>query len=236
MASYSLRKFSLEQALAMTRRVGLDAICLKSFHLPLELTVEQIGDSIAPAEKAGILAYGGGVITMKNAAAVDRAFEYARTAGMSRIVCSPDPSVLPLVDEKVREYDIAVCIHNHGPGDAHWATPEVAYPKIAHLDPRVGLCHDIGHTTRYGADPIVATRKCADRILDVHFKDVTKAAKEGHAIACGRGVIDIPALLRAMIEVGYDGYLAFEYEREPDDPLPGLAESVGYVRGVLDVL
>jgi len=121
-------------------------------------------------------------------------------------------------------------------GDRLFPTPEAAYERAKQLDKRVGLCHDIGHTLRYGADPVATTRKCADRLLDVHLKDVTEATRRGHATPCGRGVIDLPGVLRALIEIGYTGYVSFEYEADPSDPLPGLAESVGYVRGVLDAI
>jgi inosose dehydratase len=236
LASYTLRKFDLDQTLAMTRRVGLEAICLKSFHLPLDATPDQIAAARAKVKDAGIFLYGGGVIGMKDEAQVNQAFEYAKAAGMVKIIAAPTPDVLPLVNQKVQQYDIEVCIHNHGPGDKIFPTPMSAYEKIQGLDKRVGLCHDIGHTTRYGEDPIEATRKCADRLLDVHFKDVTEATAKGRATPCGRGVIDLPGMIRTLIEIGYSGYIAFEYEESPDDPLPGLAESVGYVRGVLDAL
>ena len=236
LASYTLRKFDLDQTLAMTNRVGMKAVCLKAFHLPLEATPDEIAAAVAKVKEAGILLYGGGVIGMKNEEQVNQAFEYVKAAGMIRIVAAPTPEMLPLIDKKVGQYDVQVCIHNHGPGDKHFPTPTVAYEKIKGLDKRVGLCHDVGHTVRYGEDAIAATEKCADRLFDVHIKDVTEATKKGRAIACGRGVIDIPALLRALIKIGYSGFVAFEYESQPDDPLPGLAESVGYVRGVLDTL
>ena len=114
--------------------------------------------------------------------------------------------------------------------------PLTAHEKIKDLDKRIGFCHDVGHTVRYGEDAIVATEECADRILDVHMKDVTEATKSGHATPCGRGIIDIPALLRTLIKIGYSGFLAFEYEEDANDPLPGLAESVGYICGVLDTI
>jgi sugar phosphate isomerase/epimerase len=104
------------------------------------------------------------------------------------------------------------------------------------LDRRIGICHDVGHTVRYGADPIAMTEQCGDRIYDVHIKDVTSADKRGESIACGRGVIDLPKLVRTFIKVGFKGYLAFEYESEADDPLPGLVESIGYINGVMDSL
>ena len=236
LASYTLRKFDLDQTLAMTRRLDLKVICLKSFHLKLDATPEEIDAAATKVKDAGIVLYGGGVIGMKTDEQVDQAFEYAKAAGMAKIVAAPVAETLERINEKVQQYDIEVCIHNHGPGDNHFPIPSVAYEQIKGFDKRLGICHDVGHTVRYGKCPIEETKKCADRILDVHFKDVTEASKAGKATPCGRGVIDLPALIRTLVEIGYSGYASFEYEESPDDPMPGLAESVGYVRGVLDTL
>jgi sugar phosphate isomerase/epimerase len=236
LASYTLRKFDLETALAMTQRVGLSAICLKSFHLPLDADAEQMAAATEKIKQAGVQLYGGGVIGMNNQQQVDQAFEYAKAAGMAKIIAAPHPDMLARINDKVQQYDIEVCIHNHGPGDRHFPTPKAAYDLIRELDRRVGLCHDIGHTLRYGEDPIAQTEQCADRLLDVHLKDVTAASKDGHAIACGRGVIDLPQMIRTLVSIGYQGFASFEYEAHADDPLPGLAESVGYIRGVMDAL
>ncbi len=236
LASYTLRTFDLDKTLAVTNRVDLKAICLKSFHLPLDSSPDEIAAVAAKVKASGLLLYGGGVIGMKNEEQVHQAFEYAKAAKMIRIIAAPTPEMLPLINEKVQQYDIQVCIHNHGPGDKHFPTPTAAYEKIKGLDKRIGLCHDVGHTVRYGEDAVAATEKCADRLFDIHMKDVTAATKQGRATPCGRGVIDIPALLGVLIKIGYSGFLAFEYEGQPADPLPGLAESVGYVRGVLDTI
>jgi len=173
------------------------------------------------------------VIGMRDAKAVDQAFDYAKAAGMKTIVGVPEPKLLPLVDKKVKEYDIAVAIHNHGPGDKTYPSPESAYEKIKDLDKRIGLCMDIGHTVRYGECPIRDARRFADRLLDIHLKDVSEASKKGYTVEIGRGIIDIPAFLRALVEIKYSRVASFEYEKDPDDPLAGLAESVGYVKGVL---
>ncbi|HUW19106.1 MAG TPA: sugar phosphate isomerase/epimerase [Sedimentisphaerales bacterium] len=233
LASYTLRKFNLEQTLAMTQRVGLKYICLKSFHLPLDSTVSQIHKAAAKVKGAGLQLYGGGVIYMKTEAEVNRAFDYARDAGMTTIVGVPAHELLPLVNAKVRKYDIAVAIHNHGPGDKLYPTPGSVYERIKGLDRRIGLCIDVGHTQRAGVDPAEAAQKFADRLLDVHMKDVSAPTAEGQTVEMGRGVIDVPRFLRTLLEIGYAGILAFEYEKDAQDPLPGLAESVGYVRGVL---
>jgi sugar phosphate isomerase/epimerase len=236
LASYTLRNFKLPETIAMTVRVGLDAICLKSMHLPLDAPVDRIQADVAEVRKAGLELYGGGVIQMGNEAEVNQAFEYAKAAGMTKIIGVPAPDMLPLVNDKVQQYDIAVCIHNHGPGDNVYTTPDMAYERIKSLDKRIGLCHDVGHTVRVGKDPAAISEQCADRLLDVHIKDVTAATAAGHSTPCGRGVIDLPRLLRTFIKIGYTGFLAFEYEEQPNDPLAGLAESVGYIRGVLDTL
>ncbi|MHB0960154.1 MAG: sugar phosphate isomerase/epimerase family protein [Pirellulaceae bacterium] len=236
LASYTLRNFNLDTTLAMTRRVGLDAICLKSMHLPLDATLVQIQAAAVQVQQTGLLLYGGGVIQMNHEAEVNQAFEYAKAAGMSKIIGVPAPDMLPLVNDKVQQYNIEVCIHNHGPGDDVYPTPDLAYERIKSLDKRIGLCHDVGHTVRLGKDPAALSEQCADRLLDVHIKDVTSTTAQGHSTPCGRGVIDLPRLLRTFLKIGYGGFLAFEYEEQPDDPLPGLAESVGYIRGVLETL
>ena len=49
----------------------------------------------------------------------------------------------------------------------------------------------------------------------------------------GAGKLDIRGMLRALIDVNYQGVVAFEYEKTAGNPVTGLAESVGYVRGLL---
>jgi inosose dehydratase len=236
LASYTLRKFDLDQTLAMTKRVGLKYIAFKSFHLPLDSSPDHIKEVVRKVKDAGLELYGGGVIYMKNEDEVRHAFEYAKAAGMGTIIGVPAHDLLPLVDRIVKQYDIRVAIHNHGPGDKVYPTPASAYEKIKDLDGRIGLCNDIGHTCRSGVDPALSAEKYADRLHDVHVKDVSAAVRQGHTVEVGRGVIDIPKFLRTLVKINYAGIVSFEYEKDENDPLPGLAESVGYVRGVLAAL
>jgi len=236
LASYTLRAFDLDQVIVMTRRVGLERIVLKSMHLPLESPEAAIRAAAEKVRAAGLDLYGCGVVYMTNAAETEQAFRYARAAGMKMIIGAPDPEILDLVDRKIKEYGVAVAIHNHGPDNNRYPTPVDAYALIKGLDPRFGLCIDIGHTLRAGMDPSEAAERCADRLLDVHIKDVTTASKEGEAVEIGRGVIDIPKFVRTLGRLKYGGTLSFEYEKDEQDPLPGLSESVGYVRGVMAAL
>ena len=236
LASYTLRKFDLDKTLEMTKRVGLKHIAFKDFHLALDSSPAQIEEVVAKVKDARLNLYGGGVIYMRNEQQVHQAFAYAKAAGMKVIIGVPQPDLLPLVNQKVKEYDIKVAIHNHGPTDKVYPVPATAYEKIKDLDERIGLCNDIGHTIRAGVDPSVSIKKYADRLHDVHIKDVTAANAKGGAVEVGRGVIDIPRVLWTLMEIGYAGMVSFEYEKDADDPLPGLAESVGYTKGALAVL
>lgn len=234
LASYTCRKFDQAQTIAMAKRVGMGYMCFKSMHLPLDSTKEQLAQASKNVADAGMQLYGGGVIYMKNKKEVDQAFEYAKNAGMSLIVGVPEPDLLEYTNEKIKQYDIKVAIHNHGPGDKRYPGPDSVYEKVKDLDPRFGLCMDIGHTQRLGMDPSEAAKKYFSRLFDMHIKDVDKAKAEGKTVEVGRGVIDIPKLVRLLVDKRYEGVLSFEYEKDGDDPLPGLSESVGYVKGCLD--
>lgn len=234
LASYTFRKFDLDKTLEMTNRVGLKYIALKDLHLPLDSTPKRIKEVVKKVNDAGLNLYGGGVTYMKNEQEVNNAFDYAKAAGMKVIIGVPNQDLLPMVNKKVQEYDIKVAIHNHGPDpDKLYPTPASAIEEIKDLDSRIGLCIDIGHTQRAGIDPSKPTEKFADRLLDVHIKDVSAATAKGKTVEIGRGVIDIPKFLRTLLKINYTGIVSFEYEKDEFDPLPGLAESVGYVKGAL---
>ena len=232
-ASYTFREFSLEETISMTQKLGMKKLCLKSMHLPLDLSKEKIQSESEKVRSAGIDLYGAGVIYMKTKEEVDHAFKYAKTAGMKVIVGVPEHELLELCNAKVKETGINLAIHNHGPGDEKYPSPESAYRLVENMDPGMGLCIDIGHTARIGLDPTKETKRFMDRVLDVHIKDVDQGAAEGKTLEIGHGVIDIPGFLSMLLQENYSKVVSFEFEKDGKDPLPGLAESVGYVRGVL---
>ena len=235
-ASYSLREFSQEQAIDMTLRCGVNQITFKSMHLPLDSDKETIKKAVALCKQKGVNLYGGGVIYMKSKAEVDQAFEYAKTAGMKMIVGVPNHDLLDYVEGKVKEHDIMLAIHNHGPGDLVYPSAESAYVLIKNRDKRMGLCIDIGHTKRINRDPEQDVKDYFDRVLDIHIKDVTAATAEGKTCIIGRGVINFPSFMKSVVKLGYKGTLSLEYEAEGKDPLPGMMESFGFVKGVLAMM
>lgn len=231
-AGYTFSQSSIPQAIAMMERVNIKAFSLKDIQLPQNSTKDKIDEVVNTFRQAGITIYGVGVIYMKTQQDADVAFEYAKNVGVDMIIGSPVYDLLPYVESKVKQYNIKLAIHNHGPEDKVYPTPGDVYNHIKNLDSRMGLCLDIGHTQRDNIDPGTAYLQYHDRIMDMHIKDVTEATKDGKNLELGRGVINIPGLVKALLKKPYTGYCSFEHEKDPKDPLPGLAESVGYFRGV----
>jgi sugar phosphate isomerase/epimerase len=205
-------------------------------HMPLESSAEDIKQLAEKVRNAGLDLYGAGVVYMKTQQEVETTFAYASNARLEMIIGVPNHELLALAEEQVKKYNIKLAIHNHGPGDNLYPTPQDVYEKIKSLDKRIGLCIDIGHVQRLGLDPSVMLEKYKDRLYDMHMKDVIKTSEEDSPVEIGRGMIDIPKVIKTLKKIKYKGNIAFEYEKDGNAPLAGLAESVGYVRGVIKMI
>ena len=233
-ASYTLRKMSVEAAIKAIQRVGLKYVSIKDFHLPLKSTLEQRRAVAQKFKDAGITPLSCGNVSMENNQGnIRQAFEYARDIGLPTIVCSPHPDSMPILDRMVKEFDIRLAIHNHGPEDNRFPSPYDVWKAVQPYDARIGLCIDVGHTARAKVDPAEAIVKCRARLYDMHFKDIASLDPKAETVEAGRGVLDLQAILRAAIKIRYQHLVSFEYEKDADDPLPGLAETVGYAKGLL---
>lgn len=232
-AGYTFLHVPLDQGIAMMKRLAIDALSIKDFYLPLDSGADKIAQVTGAFTAAGIRIYGAGVIYMKTEADVDRAFEYTRMLGVDLIIGAPNPELLGYVEGKVKKYKIRVAIHNHGPEDKLYPSPVDVYEHIKGLDDRMGLCLDIGHAARAGADIVKTVNDYAPRIFDLHIKDLAVISKQAKPIELGRGVLDIPGLIKALRHIRYTGYCSIEHEMDMNDPMPGIAESAGFFRGVL---
>lgn len=232
MAGFTFVNFDLETTLKMLKRLDIHYLCIKDFHLPLNCTDEQIKAFHDKCAAYQVTGYAVGPIYMKTEQEVNRGFEYARRIGVKTIVGVPNYELLPYVDKKVKEYDFHYAIHLHGPDIKIYPDAADVWEHTKDLDPRIGMCLDIGHDLRNGRDPVADLKKYHKRVFDMHIKDVTEASKAGHAIEIGRGKIDFPALVRMMRKVNYTGMCSLEYEKDMKDPFVGIAESIGYFKAV----
>ena len=232
-AGYTFNKFDVEKSVAMMKRVDIKNMSLKEFHLPLNSTPEKIQSVLAQYADGGVKVYAVGVIYMKTQQEVDTAFEYAKKVGVPLIVGVPNPELLDYTEQKVKDSNIRIAIHNHGPEDKLYPSPKNAYDLIKNRDPRMGLCLDIGHSLRAGTEPSKAIRDYKGRLFDLHIKDVNSTAKDAKAIEIGRGAINFQALVKALKDINFQGVCSIEFEKDMTDPLPGIAESVGFFKGVV---
>jgi sugar phosphate isomerase/epimerase len=234
-ASYSLRNFPREKAVEMTKALGTPYINLKSVHLPYDASPAEIAEARRQIAAAGLEIVGGGMITfdVDTDEGVQKYFDYAKAAGMPLIVSTSHPGMLPRVEKFAKRYDIKVAIHNHGPEDHDFPSPYDALKAVRKLDPRMGLCIDLGHTVRTGTDVVRAVADAGPRLLDMHAKDLRDLKDRDSQCIVGEGKIPIAELFRQLEKMRYRGYVNLEYEIDENDPMPGMKQSFAYMRGVL---
>jgi sugar phosphate isomerase/epimerase len=232
MAGYTFVNFDLDTTLKTLHKLDIHYLCIKDFHLPFTSTGQEIRDFHEKCAAHQVTGYAVGPIYMKSREDVDRGFEYARRVGVRLIVGVPAYELLGYVNEKVQAYDFRYAIHLHGPDIKEYPDATDAWVHTKDLDPRMGMCLDIGHDLRNGCDPVADLKNYHTRVFDMHIKDVTDASKAGTGIELGRGKIDFPALVKLMRTGNYTGMCSLEYEKDMNDPFLGIAESIGYFKAV----
>ena len=234
-ASYSFRKFSRAEAIRMTKELGTPYLNVKDFHLPLNSTPEQIDAAKKEFADAGIILVGCGNVSFEkdDDADIRSKFDYAKRAGFPLIVCAPAHQTLPKLEKYVREYNIKIAVHNHGPEDKNFPTPQSVLKVVKNMDPRCGLCIDIGHTARTGVDVVESIAEAGPRLLDMHAKDLANPRVKESQVPVGDGKLPFPQIFLQLIKMKYGGCVNLEYEVQPENPLPGMQKSFSYMRGVL---
>jgi sugar phosphate isomerase/epimerase len=238
MASYTFRNFERAKMIEFLKQLRITTINCKDVkdHLP----------STSPeAEQAAVDAYRAAGITITAVGTIyftkdddddmRAKFEYAKLAGVKVIVAGdPEPKVLPRIEKFIKQYDIKVAIHNHGPEDKLWASPLDVLKFLKGMDPRIGCCIDVGHTMRAGTNPVEAIKAVGPRLFDMHIKDLAQEKVKESQVAVGEGLMPIREIFETLIAIKYPGMVDLEYEINGDNPMPGVIESIAYMRGVLD--
>lgn len=260
LAGYTMHKKSLDETLEIMQALDLHYLCVKDFHLKYTATDAEIAEFKAKCAKYGVTGYGLGPLYTKDNESVRRYFEFAKRFGAEVVVGVPyEPTdkkdswgkrrgsrkQLEYIDGLVKEFDIRYAIHNHGP-NAPEMFPDVAYgwKLIKDLDKRIGFCLDVGWEFGCDRDPVETIRQYGDRIYDVHLKNfainLPGAKKIGKnsftTVPMPRGAMDYAPIFKALATIGYSGVCSFEYERDFTNNFGGLAETVGYARGVCDAI
>jgi sugar phosphate isomerase/epimerase len=230
-ASYSLNKLTPDQVIAALADLDIHYVSLFKTHCPWGGKEEECRAAGKKFRDAGLTITGSGVIDLPNdEVAVRKAFTNAKAAGLPTMVCTPALEAFPMVDKFVKEFDIKLAIHNHGPENKTYPGPAEAWKAAEPFDKRIGLCIDVGHSFRAGQDPAAAIRKYRERLYHIHLKDLT--LENGKEVPCvvGQGNMDVKGIIAALKEVGYSDSVDFEYEKSGGDHVEGLRESIAFVR------
>ncbi|HEY1502153.1 MAG TPA: sugar phosphate isomerase/epimerase [Acidobacteriaceae bacterium] len=236
LASYTFRNFTRAQLIGFMKELNVSDLNPKDAkdHLPMDPAAE--AQAVADYAAAGIRLHAAGAIYFQQATDDDirSKFEYVKRAGIKVIVAGdPSPETLPRIEKFVKEYDVRLAIHNHGPEDKLWPSPLDILKDIRRMDPRIGCCIDVGHTVRAGTDVVEAIHAVGPRLFNIHMKDLTDFQSKESQVAVGDGKMPIRRIFEALIAQRYRGFVDLEYEVHGDDPMPGVSKSFAYMRGVL---
>ena len=237
LASYAFRNFTRAQLIGFMKQLEVYDLNCKDVkdHLPMDPALE--ARALADYAAAGIRLHAAGTIAFPKDDDDDirSKFEYCKRAGINVIVAGdPAPATLPRIEKFVREYDIRLAIHNHGPEDKIYHSPFDVLNVVKDMDPRIGLCIDVGHAARANANLVEAIHATGSRLYDMHVKDLTSFQSKESQVPVGRGILPFREMFEALIRIDYKGFVDLEYEIHPDDPMPGVIESFAFMRGVLD--
>ena len=262
-AGHTFHSVGVDRGLEIMKAIDCHVLCHKPEFLPYSASSAEIAEYKAKLAAAGVETVATGPLYSDNEKEIREQFEFAKRFGLKVVVgvpfdvnpkikgvtdeeaklsilppeewCIESDRVLDIVDRLVKEYDICYAIHNHGPDNAAlFATAEAALDRIGNRDKRIGVCLDVGHELRAGINPVEFIRRHGDRIYDVHLKNVKVHTLYNIAMQGPRGELDVPAVLQALADAGYAGACHVEYEKNYDDNLVGMAESIGYYRGCMD--
>jgi len=240
-ATYTFRNFDRAQAIQYIKEIQTPWISIKDVakQLPHQATPAELKAIRKQFDDAGLKVMSVGNVDMTKAKTLDdlRAiFEWAKAFETPMMVCAPTHENIKMVERLVKEYNIRIAIHNHGPEDHNFPTPESVLEVVRNLDPRCGLCMDVGHTARTGTDVVKAIGEAGSRLLDMHVKDLAffkgDEAKESQ-VDCGDGIMPFPQIFKQLKKMNYQGCVNLEYEIHADNPMPGVQRSMSYMRGVL---
>ncbi len=225
---YSLRGFKIDQALKYASELGFEQVEFYSGMLATDASPDEIKATRKKVADLGmsISAHGVNRLT-KDAGANRKIFEFAKSLGIPTITADPDPDSFDNLDELVKEFDIRIAIHNHGPRHRYNKAVDVLNAIEGH-DERIGACADLGHYIRSGQGATEVIRLLQGRLYGIHLKDFAEMKDKSEGVILGKGHLDVEGVFRALTAVGFpeNGAISLEYEENPKDPIDDIRQCV----------
>ncbi len=232
---YSLRGYDADTALRHAKELGFEQVEFYSGMFPTNASSEAIAAMKKKVDELGLSISAHGVNHFsKNAEANRKLFEFAKAIGVPTITADPDPDSFDNLDELVKEFDIRIAIHNHGPGHRYNQVVDVLNAIEGH-DERIGACADLGHYIRSGQKPGEVIRLLKGRLYGIHLKDFAEMKQKTKGVVLGKGHMDVEGVFFALKSVNFpdNGAISLEYEENPGNPLEEIRECVAVAKAAI---
>jgi sugar phosphate isomerase/epimerase len=232
---YSLRGYKVDEALKHAADLGFEQVEFYSGMLPLDSSDEVIAATKKKVADLGMTISGHGVNHFtKDAAANRRMFEFAKKVGVPCMSADPDFDSFDSLDELVKEFDIRIAIHNHGPNHRYNKAADVLR-VIEARDERIGACADLGHYIRSGQNSTEVIRLLKGRLFGIHLKDFAEMKDQTKGVILGKGHLNVEAVFTELKEAGFpaNGALSLEYEENEKNPIADIRECYNVARAAM---
>ena len=155
--------------------------------------------------------------TVKSDQDLEDALRFAKILGVRNITGDATGSILARIDKRCSQENMTFGIHNHyfkGEKFAYESAEDVLQ-ALSGLSNTVGATADIGHFASCGHDAVDAVRKLGPRLKLVHLKDIEAAGGEVNVLL-GKGIANVPEVMRELHRQKFSELIAIEYEKEGD--------------------
>ena len=232
---YSLRGYKLDEALKHASDIGFAQVEFYSGMLPINSSDEEINATKKKVADLGMTISGHGVNGFTKDAAKNRTvFEFAKKLGTPCIAADPDLDSFDSLNELVKEFDIRIAIHNHGPGHRYNKAIDVLR-VIEGRDERIGACADLGHYIRSGQNAPEVIRLLKGRLYGIHLKDFAEMQDKTKGVILGKGHLNCEEVFSELQLAGFpaNGALSLEYEENEKNPLADIRECFAVAKEAL---
>ena len=235
-ATYSFRDFDRAKTIEMIKALKVQYISIKDVHLKQTRLPDEVEAGAKEFTDAGLKIMSGGNIDLEETTeeGMRKHFEYAKHAGMPMMVCAPTHENLKTLEALVKEYNIKCAIHNHGPEDKNFPTPQSVLEAVKGMDPRVRPLH--------GYRPLRAHRRRRGEEHRRRGQPPARHAREGsRGPLRKRRASAMSATARCRSRPFSSSSRRWvtraastsNTKSMRKDPLPGMQRSFSYMRGVL---
>lgn len=238
--TYTFHNFTMKEAMDKTEQLGLqyaeayfgqelgqgfpDSLWL-DYTLPAEIKKQLLEQFAAH----NITLYASGVASYDNEADWRKFFEFASEMGLKLVTVEPALDDLDLVENLAKEFNIGVAIHNH-PNPSVYANPDVLAKALEGRSDLMGVCADIGHWKRVGADPLETIKRFKGRLKVIHLKDLNADLEDAQ---WGTGILQVKEVVQELQNQNFDGLISVEYENYSGSQMDDIAKSLNYFNSLI---